>query len=107
MRIFAVAAIITLSLPLFLVAQSAPTRLLLVVDDPTGAPVTDAYVQVQHWLPPTLSAKASVVQDGSSTADEKGEVSFNLASGHYEVFVSSRFFLPAAAHVLVRRGVEN
>jgi len=108
MRVAAILVVIAaLFLPPFFQAQPVPERLLLVVHDPTGASVADAYVQVQHWLPATTSAKAKLLQDGTGTTDGNGEGSFALPSGHYEVFVSSPYFLPAAAHVFVRRGAEN
>jgi len=76
-------------------AQSSPSRLTIVVEDTSGAPIPRASVQVQHWI-----GSAQLIQDGVATTDAQGRISFKLdPTVIYHVFASAPAFMPAAASV--------
>lgn len=79
-------------------AQLTLDRLIVVVEDPAGAPIPEASVQVQHWVRP-VAGKPRLIQDGIATTNAQGRVSFELAPAVYEVVASAPAFVPAAASV--------
>ena len=77
-----------------LLAQPSPGRLIIDVEDSSGAPIPGASVQVQHWVGHQL------IQDGVGATDAHGRVSFKLdPTVTYHVFASAQAFVPAAAAV--------
>jgi len=75
-------------------AQPSSSRLTIIVEDRSGAPITGASVQVQHWV------GGQLFQDGVATTDAHGQVSFKLdPTAIYHVFASAQAFVPAAASV--------
>jgi len=96
---------IVLALASLLFAQSSPSRLTIVVEDPSGAPIPGASVHVQHWVfprgrPGSVGRKPRLIQDGDATTDGQGRVSFRVAPArYYDVSVFARAFVPAAASV--------
>jgi hypothetical protein len=94
MRRYAVLAMLAIFASLSL-AQRAPSRLTIVVEDASGAPIPGASVQVQHW-----ASSAELIQDGVAATDAEGRASFELdPTVTYHVFASAHAFAPAAASV--------
>ncbi|SRR6266536_978747 len=83
-------------------AQSPQRHVTVIVEDPAGAPIPDAWVQVQHWT--AADGKARIVQDGVSATDTHGRASLEVVSDECEVFVSARAFAPAVGTVRGGRG---
>jgi len=86
--------VLTVFASLMLSAQPSSSRLTIIVEDRSGAPITGASVQVQHWV------GGQLFQDGVATTDVHGQVSFKLdPTAIYHVFASAQAFVPAAASV--------
>src|SRR6266536_5326875 len=86
-------------------AQSPQRHVTVIVEDPAGAPIPDAWVQVQHWT--AADGKARIVQDSVSASDAQGTAIFEVASGECEVFASAHAFVPAVATVRADRGQKS
>jgi hypothetical protein len=86
-------------------AQSLRSRLLVTVEDPSGAPIRDVAVQVQHWVGGN-GRKPQLVQDGMLTTDAQGRAIFEVPEYQYEVLASAQAFVPVVASVEVYGGLE-
>jgi len=94
MRRCAVLVVVLTVFGLSLLAQRSSSRLTIIVEDGSGAPITGASVEVQHWV------GGQLIQDGVATTDAHGQVSFKRDStAIYHVFASAQSFVPAAASV--------
>jgi len=106
MRSYAVLAIGSVMLfTSLLSAQSLQSHLIITVEDPAGAPIPDAAVQIQHWVVAS-GEKPRLVQDGLSTTDSQGRAIFEVPEYQYEVFASAQAFVPAVTSVEVYGGQE-
>lgn len=95
MRLYAVFAITSVAFVSLLMGQSSASRLTVVVEDVSGAPIHGASVYVQHWV-----KRSQLIQDGIATTDDGGRVSFELApNARYEVLASAPAFVAAVASV--------
>lgn len=95
MRRYAVLVVVLAIFASLSLAQPAPSRLTIVVEDASGAPIPGASVQVQHW-----ASSAQLIQDGVATTDAEGRASFELdPTATYHVFASAHAFAPAAAPI--------
>jgi hypothetical protein len=106
MRYFAVFGIGSLILFGSLVAAQSPrSRLIVAVEDPSGAPIPDAAVQVQHWVGGN-GRKSQLVQDGLLTTDAQGRAIFEVPEFQYEVLASGQAFVPVVTSIDVYGGLE-
>jgi hypothetical protein len=72
MRISSVfAASLVFLASLLSLAQSSQRHLTVIVEDPAGAPIPDAWVQVQHWA--ATDGKPRMVQDAATATMPKAE----------------------------------
>ena len=81
-------------------SHTLKTRLTIVVQDPSGAPIRGAWVQVQHWVVP-IHGEARMAMDGAATADGQGQTSFELPPNEYEAVASAVAFTPTIQFVRV------
>lgn len=85
--------------------QSLRSRLLVTVEDASGAPILDAAVLVQHWVGGN-GGKPHLVQDGLLTTDAQGRAIFELPEYQYEVLASAQAFVPVVTSVEVYGGLD-
>jgi hypothetical protein len=85
--------------------QISRSRLIVTVAEPTGAPIPDAAVQVQHWVGGN-GRKPHLVQDGLLTTDAQGRAIFEVPEYQYEVLASAQAFVPLVTSVEVYGGLE-
>ncbi|SRR6266446_2001358 len=103
MRISSVfAASLVFLASLLSLAQSPQRHLTVIVEDPAGAPIPDAWVQVQHWA--ATDGKPRMVQDAATATDAQGRASLDVVSDECEVFASAHAFVPAVATFRADRG---
>ena len=86
-------------------AQSLRSRLLVTVEDTSGAPIPDAAVEVQHWVGGN-GRKPQLVQDAVATTDAQGRAIFEVPESQYEVLASAQAFVPVVRSVEVYGGLK-
>jgi len=106
MRSFAVFGIgLVILLASLISAQSLRSRLVVTVEDPSGAPIPDAAVLVLHWVGGN-GRKPQLVQDGLLTTDTQGRAIFEVPECQYEIVGSAQAFVPVVTSVDVYGGLE-
>lgn len=91
---------------LFIGSPTLEPHELPIVQDPAGAPIPDASVNVLHWEAPT-GAKPRLLSDGVSVTDKEGRETFAVIPREYEVHASAIAFVPAVRSVRVARGGQD
>jgi hypothetical protein len=87
-------------------SESASTGLTITVQDASGAPISKAFVRVQHWSFSKDADGPRLIEDATGRSDAEGKFSTRVREGSYDVFVSAPAFMPAAGKVDVHEGHE-